>query len=229
MSIAVAEPLQSSSHRLDHDVLELEGGLPEDSCRPQRVLVVDDQELLQFGLRAVLAGQPWVAWCRSVGSLDAAWEVVRRHQPQLVIVSTSVQGRSGLDFCRELLARMPHVRVVLMSGDGRVPTSVATACGAVAFLPKGLPARGVVTIVHRVAEGGRAFPKERGSSSVKLSRRELEVLQQLVQGLSNPEVALRLNLSRHTVKQHTSTLYRKLDVRNRAQAAGRARELGLVL
>ena len=58
--------------------------------------------------------------------------------------------------------------------------------------------------------------------------RELDVLQHLASGLSNPEVAASLNLSRHTVKQHTSAVYRKLGVRNRAQAASRAQELGLV-
>jgi len=54
------------------------------------------------------------------------------------------------------------------------------------------------------------------------------VLQHLAAGLSNPEVAQQLNLSRHTVKQHTSVVYRKLGVKNRAQAASRAQELGLV-
>jgi two-component system response regulator DesR len=63
---------------------------------------------------------------------------------------------------------------------------------------------------------------------VRLSPRELDVLQQVSSGLSNPEVANLLNLSRHTVKQHTSAVYRKLGVRNRAQAASRAQELGLL-
>jgi two-component system response regulator DesR len=80
-----------------------------------------------------------------------------------------------------------------------------------------------------VAEGARVFPKEKAQAgSVHLSKRELDVLQLIVAGMTNPEVAALLNLSRHTVKQHSSVVYRKLGVRNRAQAASRAQELGLV-
>jgi ATP/maltotriose-dependent transcriptional regulator MalT len=63
---------------------------------------------------------------------------------------------------------------------------------------------------------------------VQLSTRERAVLQQVASGLSNREVGASLHLSRHTVKQHTSAVYRKLGVRNRAEAASRARELGLL-
>jgi ATP/maltotriose-dependent transcriptional regulator MalT len=79
-----------------------------------------------------------------------------------------------------------------------------------------------------VAEGGRVFPKGQAAPRVKLSKRELDVLHHLAAGLSNPETAATLNLSRHTIKQHTSSVYRKLRVRNRAEAASRAQELGLL-
>ena len=72
------------------------------------------------------------------------------------------------------------------------------------------------------------FPKSAGAPVLQLSRRELDVLRHVASGLSNPETASTLNLSRHTVKQHTSAVYRKLGVRNRAEAANRARELGLL-
>ncbi|WP_194238356.1 response regulator transcription factor [Streptomyces spongiae] len=200
-----------------------------DECRPQRVLVVDDQELVQAGLRALLSRESWVAACYSAGSVDIAWEAALRWHPQIVVVSMSIAGRSGLEVCHRFRERMPHVRVMLMSGDGRVSASLAATHGAVGFLPKRLPAAAIVGAVRRVAEGGRAFPHESECQpAVQLSRREMDVLQHLVSGLSNPEVAAQLNLSRHTVKQHTSVVYRKLGVRNRAQAASRAQELGFV-
>ncbi|WP_158890836.1 LuxR C-terminal-related transcriptional regulator [Amycolatopsis anabasis] len=200
----------------------------EDRCQLQRVLVVEEHELLQAGLRAVLLDEPWVASCLGAGTAEMAWQVARRHQPQLVLVSTSLGGRSGLQLCREFKARMPHMRVVLMSGEGRVSAALALVHGAVAALPKQLPTAALVAAVKRVAEGARVFPKETVPMPVQLSKRELDVLRHLVSGLSNPEVAASLNLSRHTVKQHTSAVYRKLGVRNRAQAASRAQELGLV-
>jgi ATP/maltotriose-dependent transcriptional regulator MalT len=86
-----------------------------------------------------------------------------------------------------------------------------------------------VTAVQRVSAGRTLFLRsDEAEPAPPLSRRELDVLQQLVPGLSNREAATVLHLSRHTVKQHTCGLYRKLHVRNRAEAASRARELGLV-
>jgi len=202
--------------------------LLEDRCQLQRVLVVDEYELVQAGLRAVLVNEPWVASCLVASSAEMAWQVARRHHPQLVLVSTSLGGRSGLELCRAFKERMPYVRVVLMSGEGRVSAALASLHGAVAFLPKQMPAVLIVAAVKRVAEGARVFPKDSAPKAVPLSKRELDVLQHLTSGLSNPEVAASLNLSRHTVKQHTSAVYRKLGVRNRAQAASRAQELGLV-
>jgi len=201
----------------------------DDGCRPQRVLVVDELEVVQAGLRAVLVQESWVAACLVAGSPEMAWEVARRAHPQIVLISMSVAGRSGLDLCRTFRQQMPHVKVMLMSSEGRVSASLAMSHGAVGFLPKQLPAAAIVTAVRRVADGSRVFAAEpERAAVVQLSKREMDVLQHLALGLSNPEVAARLNLSRHTVKQHTSVVYRKLGVRNRAQAASRAQELGLV-
>ena len=202
-----------------------------DRCRPQRILVVDDMELVQTGLRALLTNQSYVASCLTAGSLNTAWDLVRRHQPQLVVLSTSVAGESGLVLCRHIRDHMPHVRVILMSAEGRVSNSLARANGAIGFLPKHLPAPSILAVVERAVAGEQVFPRDASAEAEaesNLSRRELDVLRHLVAGLSNPEMALALSLSRHTVKQHTSAVYRKLGVRNRAQAAGRARELGLV-
>jgi two-component system response regulator DesR len=237
MTLTMAEPIASAdrsavvvSDRFRFpDPGGFVGGDVEDRCQPQRVLVVDEHELLQVGLRAVLTREPWVAACLGANSVEMAWDVARRHHPQLVLISATLGGRSGLGLCRAFKDRMPHVKVMLMSGDGRISTALALAHGAVGFLPKHMPAAAIAAAVKRVAEGARVFPKDpAASSSVQLSKREMDVLQHLVTGLSNPEVAALLNLSRHTVKQHTSVVYRKLGVRNRAQAASRAQELGLV-
>ena len=199
-----------------------------DEIRPQRVLVVEEHELLSAGLRAVLREAPWVENCLTASSAEAAMQVTRRHYPQLVLVSASLGGRSGPDLCRALRARMPHVKVVLMFGDGRMPAALASSLGAVAALSKNMAPGALLMAIKHVAEGGRVFPKSRPTPAVKLSRRELDVLHHLADGFSNPETATSLKLSRHTIKQHTSSVYRKLGVRNRAEAASRAQELGLL-
>lgn len=201
----------------------------EPSSRRLRVLVVDDCELVQAGLRSLLAQEAWVEMCYSAGAAETALELTRRHRPHVVITELALGAESGLHLARRLRAASPHIRIVLMSSQGRVSASEATAYGAAGFIPKNIPAQGIVSAMRQVAFGGRVFPRrEDESARVSLSPRERDVLRHLVSGLSNPEVAAELFLSRHTVKQHTSALYKKLGVRNRAQAASRARELGLV-
>jgi len=201
----------------------------DDRCRPQRVLIVDEHELIQAGLRAVLAAASWVESCLVAGTADAALQIARRHQVQLVLVSASLGGRSGPDLCRRLRATMPHVKVVLMAGEGCISAPLARSLGAVGSLSKHMPGQTIVAMAKRVVDGGRVFPKSSTVPEVQLSQRESDVLQHLACGLSNPEMATVLNLSRHTVKQHTSAVYRKLGVRNRAEAASRAQELGLLM
>lgn len=200
----------------------------EDVCCLQRVLVVDENELVQAGLRSILVDEPWVASCLTAPSAEIAWRVAQRHHPQLVLVSTSLGGRTALELCRAFRERMPHVRVVLMSGEGRISAAMGKLNGAAASLSKQMPRQVIASALLAVAEGAKVFPRDTGSPAVRLSPRELDILQHLAMGLSNPEVATALSLSRHTVKQHTSAVYRKLGVRNRAQAASRAQALGLI-
>lgn len=224
----MGEVLPQTRPRCDISAV-LVGPTSEDRCRLQRVLCVDENELVQAGLRSILSDEPWVASCLVAASAEMAWHVAQRHHPQLVLVSASLGGKSGLELCRTFKEHMSHVRVVLMSGEGRLSASMALQHGAVASLSKHMPRAVIAAALRRVAEGARVFPIDAKPSAVQLSPRELDILQRVAAGLSNPEVAASLNLSRHTVKQHTSAVYRKLGVRNRAQAASRAQELGLLV
>lgn len=200
----------------------------EDSIPLQRVLVVEEHRLVSAGLRAILADEAWVGSCLVADTAEDAMQVIRRHHPQIVLVSTSLGDWAGPDLCRTLRDQMPHIKVVLMFGDGRVPAALAASLGTVAALSKLLAPGAIVMAIKHVAGGGRVFPKGQAAQHVKLSTREMEVLVHLSSGMSNPETAARLKLSRHTIKQHTSAVYRKLGVRNRAEAASRAQELGLI-
>ncbi|MFG2446641.1 LuxR C-terminal-related transcriptional regulator [Nocardia fluminea] len=202
---------------------------PADRCQPQRILVVDENELIQAGLSAVLVQASWVAACYVAGSKEAALKVVRRRQPQLIVISMSLEAHAGPDLCRTIRQSLPHLKVVLMTGEGHIPAALAASLGAVSAFSKHMPRGAIVGALHRVAEGARIFPTGWMTQDVRLSRRELDVLRHVAAGLSNPETAACLNLSRHTVKQHTSAVYRKLGVRNRAEAASRAQELGLLI
>jgi two-component system response regulator DesR len=176
-----------------------------------------------------LTSATWVARCVGAGNGADAVDVARRYDPHVALVDVCVGAESGLDICRSLLAESPEMRVLLMSGAGQITPAVARAAGAHGFVSKDWKAAAMIEAARLASAGRHVFVKhETDQSGVEsLTARERDVLLHLARGLSNPEVASVLNLSRHTVKQHTSAVYKKLGVRNRAEAASRAQRLGL--
>jgi two-component system response regulator DesR len=163
------------------------------------------------------------------GSAAEALAMADRYEPHVALVDLCVGDESGLDICRSLLSARPAMSVLLMSGAGRITPGVARAAGAHGFVSKEWKAAAMIEAVRLAMVGRPVFTKQGDdcTPAESLTRRERDVLLHLARGLSNPEVASVLNLSRHTVKQHTSAVYKKLRVRNRAEAASRAQRLGL--
>ena len=195
----------------------------------RRILVVDDHDMVLTGLRALLTREEWVGRCLTARSGAEAVDLVRRYEPHLAIVDLFIGEELGLDVSRRLLAEGAGLKVVLTSGTGTITPAVARAAGVHGFVPKHWAAQAVVEAMQQVCLGGTVFARAGSAEPAgKLSKRERDVLSHIVDGLSNPEVAAMLHLSRHTVKQHTTAVYRKLGARNRAEAASIARQFGLV-
>lgn len=201
-----------------------------ESSRPLRVLVLDDHEVVHWGFRLMLSRQGWVERCLNASTVDVATELCRRWAPQVAVIDLMLGGASGIDAIGRLRAATPEVRVLLISGAGRISAAAARAAGADGFVAKDLPADDIARAVRMVGLGHSVFPPQAPvqQGEVQLTPRELEVLAGLGRGATNPEIAAGLHLSPHTIKEHTSTLYRKLGVRNRAEAVARAQQLGIV-
>jgi two-component system response regulator DesR len=106
--------------------------------------------------------------------------------------------------------------------------AAARAAGASGFVSKDLDAGELARAVHRVGLGMTMFPPKGRQPAPLLSEREREVLDLIAAGSTNREIAAQLFLSPHTVKEHTSVVYRKLGARNRAEAVQRAQRIGLL-
>lgn len=195
----------------------------------RRILVVDDHALVRAGLRSLLGRRDWVGRCLGAGTGAEALELARRYEPHVAVIDLCVGEESGLDIARSLVNEVPELKVLLMSGAGRIAPVVARAAGALGYVSKSWGATAIMQAVQLACMGRPVFiEQEDGQSTGRmLTAREREVLVHLARGLTNPEVAAVLNLSSHTVKQHTSAVYKKLGVRNRAEAASRAQRLGL--
>jgi DNA-binding NarL/FixJ family response regulator len=197
------------------------------AARRIRVLVVDDHEVVQWGFRLMLGSQPWVERCLGARNGSEACELAARYEPHVAVVDLFVGAESGSDICERLLERSPAIKVLLISGAGRISPEAARAAGAHGFIPKDMGAPDVARAVRMVSLGMSVFQPADERADSQLSRREREVLALIAAGSTNREIAATLFLSPHTVKGHTSSLYRKLDARNRAEAVQRAQRLGL--
>ena len=193
-----------------------------------RVLVVDDHDVVHWGFRLLLSRQSWVERCEVSTTGAEALELAKRLHPDVALVDLFLGGESGAELCQQLRDAHPETKVLLISGAGSISPAVARAAGASGFVAKDWAAADIVRAVRVVGLGKELFAAGPESPAKPLSGREREVVALISQGATNAEIASRLYLSPHTVKEHTSSIYRKLGVRNRAEAVQAAQRLGLV-
>jgi two-component system response regulator DesR len=196
--------------------------------RRLRVLVVDDHDVVHWGFRVLLAEQPWVERCLAARTGAEALALTRALSPHVALVDLFLVGESGAELCEAIRAESPETRVLLISGAGRMAPAAARAAGASGFISKDWDAREVVAAVKMVGFGMTMFAPKAEQPVPLLTEREREVLDLIAAGSTNREIAEELYLSPHTVKEHTSALYRKLHARNRAEAVQRAQRIGLL-
>jgi DNA-binding NarL/FixJ family response regulator len=214
-----------------------------------RVLLVDDEELVRFGLRTVLEAAGDFTVVGEAGDGAAGVAAVKELHPDVVLMDIRMPVLDGLAATRQILA-LPEPPQVAVLTTFHVDEYVyaALAAGAAGFLLKDTPPRQIAAAVRAVADGTaslspavtatlidsyverRAAPRraEALRRVEGLSEREREVLQLLGSGESNAELARRLFVSEATVKTYVSRLLTKLDLANRTQAAILAHEAGLL-
>jgi len=200
----------------------------ERSPKRLRVLVVDDHDVVQWGFRVLLGEQPWVERCVAARTGAEALALLATLEPDVALVDLFLAGESGADVCDSIRKASPSTRVLLISGAGRMSPAAARAAGASGFVSKDWEAREVARAVRMVGLGQTMFAPTAEQPVPLLSEREREVLDLIAAGSTNREIAERLFLSPHTVKEHTSAVYRKLRARNRAEAVQRAQRVGLL-
>jgi two-component system response regulator DesR len=196
--------------------------------RQLRVLVVDDLEVIHLGYRLMLCERDWVERCVAARSAEQAVALARRYAPHLAIVEAFVEAHPAAALVARLREAAPGLRVLLTSSTGWMSPASVRAAGAHGFVAKDASVEELAEAAHRVGSGCATFAPRIDRGEHVLTPRERSVLALIAAGSTNREIGEALHLSPHTVKEHASSMFRKLGARNRAEAVQRAQRLGLI-
>ncbi len=206
-----------------------------DSSPLIRLLIVDDSEVVRTGLRTLLGQTPDLKVIAEASSVAEAIAAAERDPPDVVLLDIRLPDGTGFDACRRITESNADTRVlVLTSVDDDEVVDNAIRSGAHGYLLKEVNGRALMTAIRDVAQGrsildpaitARVMRLVRGQTPAEhdllrtLSAQEHRVLAGIAEGLTNKEVALSLGLAEKTVKNYLSTVFEKLQVTRRAQAA----------
>lgn len=194
--------------------------------RPVRVLLVDAHEIVRLGLSLVFERASWVDRCLVAESPAAAIRTVTGPAPEIALVSLSLGRADAVALGARLSSR--GTRVLLLVGREPAAASALEEARGFACVCQHWSARQLLSAVRAAALGRTPPCPPAQRRAAALSPRERDVLELVATGATNQEIGRYLFLSPHTVKQHTSGVYRKLGARNRADAVQRAQALGLL-
>lgn len=202
--------------------------------QPLRLLLVDDHALFREGLMSLLAYQDDFMVVGEAEDAESALHQAHVLEPDIVLMDIELQGEDGVILTQRLKSKLPSVTVVMLTvRDDSQTLFDAIKAGAQGYLVKNVRSRELLEQLRSVAQGEAAISrrmaarileeirgeKESFEPEEALTAREMDVLELVMARLSNAEIAERLVVSEHTVKNHMKSILSKLQLRNRHQAA----------
>jgi DNA-binding NarL/FixJ family response regulator len=199
-------------------------------------MIVDDHPLMRIGIAAIINARPEMIVVAQAGTGEEAVSLFKRELPDLTLMDLRLPGAiNGVEAIQRIRAIQPQAKVIVVTTyEGDEDIHRALEAGARGYIIKGMPHQALVEALQRVHAGSRYIPPPVAkvlasrTPNSDLSSRELEVLEQLVGGKSNKEIAALLGITEATVKSHVSTILLRLNVEDRTQAAVTALRRGLV-
>ncbi|OPH53170.1 DNA-binding response regulator [Paenibacillus ferrarius] len=225
---------------------------------PLKLLLVDDQDLIRESLHIVLDMDPDIQVVGLAENGHVAIKQCEEQQPDVVLMDIHMPVMDGVEATKQIKMAWPHIRVIILTTFQEISYVVdALGAGAEGYLLKAIHPKDLAAGIKWVHQGGTLIPQDiakmlvqqaRGAADAAapdtgikpaadepartdaygLSDREVQVLHCIADGLNNKEIAEKLYLSEGTVKNYISSIYSKMDVRDRVQASKKAHEEGML-
>jgi DNA-binding NarL/FixJ family response regulator len=210
----------------------------------QKILIVDDHEVVRLGLKALLEHHPQFEVIGEAGDAKDAVEQVGALLPDVVLMDIRLPGASGIEACQEIIRRYPKTRIIILTSYAEDEMLFsAIRAGASGYVLKQIGGEDLIKALEAVSRGEalldsavtqrvfqevrRAVKEEEASAFSSLSQQEKHVLLLVSEGKTNREIAKSLFLGEGTVRNYVSSILSKLGVSNRAEAAAYAVEHSL--
>ncbi|MHB0965650.1 MAG: response regulator transcription factor [Bellilinea sp.] len=210
----------------------------------QRIVLVDDHEVVRLGLKALLEHHPNFEVVGEAGTAKEALDQVAQLRPDVVLMDIRLPGTSGIEACEEITQNYPETRVIMLTSYAEDEMLFsAIRAGASGYVLKQIGAEDLIRAIEAVGRGEalldpavtqrvfqevrRAVKEEEASAFANLSQQEKHVLLLVSEGKTNREIAKSLFLGEGTVRNYVSSILSKLGVSNRAEAAAYAVEHNL--
>ena len=207
-----------------------------------KVIVVDDHPFFRQGVRDVLNAEPDIEVIGESGDGHAALAMLKELQPDVVLLDVNLPNLNGLQITQILKRDRTDINVIILTAyDDEEQIYRAIRIGASAYFAKDVDPAHLLDTVRAVAEGYYVIANKRmtpaqterwllelyrrygitpeDTTFSPLTNREMEILELIIEGLSNKEIALRLSISQQTVKNHVTSILAKLNLSDRTQAA----------
>ncbi|NLT20550.1 MAG: response regulator transcription factor [Syntrophomonadaceae bacterium] len=207
-----------------------------------KVIIADDHALLREGIRRLLELDPKIEVVTEVGDGQGAINMARRERPDIILMDVNMPGTDGLTATRVIKREMPQIKIIALTiyEDDEVVDMVKA--GVSAYVLKDVAGNELIDTIYKVMNGEvvihprvasrlvRELTKvDRPQERVRLTRREYDVLALLVKGNSNKDIADTMFISEKTVKNHLTSIFRKLGVKDRTQAAVYALKTNMII
>jgi len=209
-----------------------------------KVLIADDQTLFREGIKDVLTGEKWISVVGEAADGEEVVALAKKLKPDVILMDIKLPKMDGISATRLIKKAEPNINILMLSSfEDEAHVMDAVQAGANGYLSKMLPAAELVNSIRTFTTEGLMIPQQmmgkllqglrkmgepNAPTQAMLTKTEVKVLDMLGSGLSNKELAMELNCSVKTIKNHLNSAFHKLGVTSRTEAVVKAIKLGII-